>query len=206
MRQELKALSKETLIYGTSTVVGRFLNFLLVPFYVNVLRSTAEYGIATSLYTYLGFLNVIFPLGLEASFFRYGSRSENSNIDWNEERKNFSTPFLFILLFSAALSLVIAWVAPTLVWPVFHDPHVDITPIVPMLTLILRLGSAILFFDALAILPFAVLRLEHLAWRFSGIRLAGIVTTLILNFIFIVKLRWGVGEFSSRTSWPPFSC
>ena len=81
MREQLKALSKETFIYGLSTVVGRFLNFLLVPFYVNVLRSTAEYGIATSLYTYLGFLNVLFPLGLEAAFFRYGARGEGEAVD-----------------------------------------------------------------------------------------------------------------------------
>jgi hypothetical protein len=40
MREQLKALSKETLIYGTSTVIGRFLNFILVPFYVNVLHSS----------------------------------------------------------------------------------------------------------------------------------------------------------------------
>src|SRR5438309_5291338 len=101
MRAELKTLSQETLIYGLSTVVGRFLNFLLVPFYVNVLHSTAEYGIATSLYTYIGFLNVIYPLGLEAAFFRYGARGEGMPYEPEKERKTFGTPFLFIFLFAA---------------------------------------------------------------------------------------------------------
>ncbi len=192
MRQELKALSRETLIYGTSTVVGRFLNFLLVPFYVNVLRSTAEYGMATSLYTYIGFLNVIYPLGLEAAFFRYGSRAEGILPDPEQERRMFSSPFLFIAIFSALLSVLIFFAAPALVKPVFFDPLIDISPMIPALTLILRLGAAILFFDALSMLPFAVLRLEHQAWRFAGIRITGILITLLLNFLFIVQMGKGV--------------
>src|SRR5437868_2239636 len=144
MRQELKALSKETLVYGTSTVVGRFLNFLLVPFYVNVLRSTAEYGITTSLYTYLGFLNVIYPLGLEAAFFRYGARAEGTAAQPESEKKFFSTPFLFIFFLASVLSLVFYFLAPALVFPIFHDPKLDLTPMVPALTQILRLGAAIL--------------------------------------------------------------
>src|SRR5438876_10684663 len=107
MREQLKTLSKETLIYGLSSVVGRFLNFLLVPFYVNVLRSTAEYGIATSLYTYIAFLNVIYTLGLEAAYFRYGARGEGEAYEPERERKFFSTPFLFVLFAGLLFSLLI---------------------------------------------------------------------------------------------------
>src|ERR1051325_11735368 len=96
MREEIKTLSQETLVDGLSTVIGRFLNFLLVPFYVNVLRSTAEYGIATSLYTYIGFLNVIYPLGLEAAFFRSGARAEGERYEPQREKNLFSGPFLLI--------------------------------------------------------------------------------------------------------------
>jgi O-antigen/teichoic acid export membrane protein len=193
MRAELKALSKETVVYGLSTVIGRFLNFLLVPFYVNVLRSTAEYGIATSLYTYIGFLNVIYPLGLEAAFFRYGARGEGQPYNPEQERDLFSSPFFLIFLVSAVLSVLVYLLAPWIVWPVFRDPVTDITPMVPELTRILRYGAGILFFDALSVLPFAVLRLEHQAKRFAGIRLLGIVVTLILNIVFVMKFRWGVG-------------
>lgn len=192
MREQLKTLSKETFIYGLSTVVGRFLNFLLVPFYVNVLRSTAEYGIATSLYTYIGFLNVIFPLGLEGAFFRYGARGEGEAPNPEKEKSLFSSPFLVLFGLAALFSAILLIVAPAAVWPVFHDPLIDITPMVPELTLILRYGAAILFFDALTVLPFAVLRLEHQASRFAWIRLIGIVITLILNFVFVMFLRWGV--------------
>src|SRR5260221_12704138 len=112
MRKELGALSKETLIYGSSTVIGRFLNFLLVPFYVNVRRSTADYGIATSLYTYLGFLNVIFPLGLEAAFFRYGARGEGEAFDEEREKRYFSAPFWLLVGTAGCFSLLIMLAAP----------------------------------------------------------------------------------------------
>src|SRR3982074_53253 len=98
MREQLKALSKETLVYGVSTVIGRFLNFLLVPFYVNVLHSSAEYGISTSLYTYMGFLNVIFPLGLEAAYFRYAARGDQELRTDALERQLFSSPFWTIAM------------------------------------------------------------------------------------------------------------
>lgn len=192
MKEQIKALSKETFVYGLSTVVGRFLNFLLVPFYVNVLHSTAEYGISTSLYTYIGFLNVIYPLGLEAAFFRYGARAEGAPYEQEREQRVFSTPFFFLLLIATFLSIIIFFLAPIAVKPVFFDSKIDITPMIPTLTTILRYGAGILFFDTLTILPFAVLRLEHQALRFAGIRLTGIIITLILNFIFILGLKWGV--------------
>jgi O-antigen/teichoic acid export membrane protein len=192
MREQLQALSKETAIYGMSTIVGRFLNFLLVPFYVNVLRSTAEYGMATSLYTYIGFLTVVYPLGLDSAFFRYGSRGEGQAPDLDLERKTFSPPFLLIFAIGLALSLLIHALAPVLVGPVFHDKKFDITPYVPTLITVLRYGGWILFLDSLMVLPFAVLRLEHQAFRFAFIRLAGILLTLVLNYVFIVRLQLGV--------------
>jgi O-antigen/teichoic acid export membrane protein len=180
------------MIYGASTVLGRFLNFLLVPFYVNVLRSSADYGVATSLYTYIGFFNVIYTLGLEAAYFRYGARGEGEPFDADRERRMFSTPFWIVAATSALFSLALAGLAPVLVGPVFHDPTVDIRPFAPALASILRLAAAILLFDNLATLPFAALRLEHQALRFGLIRLFGIVVTLALNFLFVLRWKWGV--------------
>ncbi len=192
MKSPLRTLSRETAIYGVSTVVGRFLNFLLVPFYVNVLRSRAEYGFTSSLYAYLAFLSVVFPLGLEGAYFRYAARAEGSPEDPETERRLFSTPFWLI----AALGLVFAgalWAAgPALVGPLFADPAHDVRSAYPLLLSILQLGAAILFFDALAVLPFAALRLEHRAKTFAAIRIGNIVLTLALNFLFLLKLRWGV--------------
>jgi O-antigen/teichoic acid export membrane protein len=58
MLDKIKSLSKQTLIYGTSTIVGRFLNFILVPFYTNVFPPS-EYGIVAVIFAYIAFLNII---------------------------------------------------------------------------------------------------------------------------------------------------
>src|SRR5438067_11521617 len=94
VREQIKALSKETLIYGASTVIGRFLNFLLVPFYVNVL-DPKMYGVSASMYAYISFLTIIYTLGLEGAYFRYASKGENEHRSPEEEKQLFSGPFLF---------------------------------------------------------------------------------------------------------------
>lgn len=192
MLAQLKALSKETLIYGFSTVVGKFLNFILVPFYVNVLATTAEYGIMTSLYVYLGFLNVILPLGLEAAYFRYASKGEQEQRTIEEEKKLFSTPWLTVLIFSGIVSLILFLIAPSLVQPIFGDGKTDLSSMTASLVTILRYGAVILAIDALAIIPFASLRLEHRAKKFASIRLINILLTLVLNFVFILTMDLGV--------------
>ena len=192
MRKELAALTKETFIYGTSTVLSRFLNFLLVPFYVNVLATTAEYGIASSLYAWMAFLNVIYPLGLEGAFFRYASRGEQEDIDPINNRKNFSTPFNVVAIFSLLLSTVIFITAAHLAPPLFRNPKTDIEPMLLELTRIIQYSSIILFFDGLSLLPFAHLRLEHRAKLFASIKLTNVVITLILNFYLILGLHLGV--------------
>ncbi|HYM19779.1 MAG TPA: oligosaccharide flippase family protein [Candidatus Kapabacteria bacterium] len=192
MRKELAALSRETLIYGASTVVGRFLNFLLVPFYVNVLHSTSEYGISSVLYTWIAFLNVIYPLGLEGAYFRYASRGENETSIGANESRLFSGSFNLILVFGAFLSLVFYFIAPTIAPTLFYDPKTNISEMLPMLIRITRYSALILLFDGLSVLPFADLRLEHQAKKFAGIKLTTICLTLILNFVLILGFHFGV--------------
>ncbi len=191
MKEQIKALSKETLIYGASTVIGRFLNFLLVPFYVNVL-DPSMYGVSASMYTYMSFFNIIYTMGLESAFFRYASRGDNEKRSTDEEKKLFSGPFLFVLLFGGFLSFIIIILAPILVSPVFHDPKIDITPWIPEFIRILRISAIIILLDSLNFLPFAALRIDRRAKWFGVIRLTGIVLTLSLNLIFIVGLHKGV--------------
>jgi O-antigen/teichoic acid export membrane protein len=191
VKEQIKALSKETLIYGASTVIGRFLNFLLVPFYVNVL-DPAMYGVSASMYTYMSFLNIVYTMGLEAAYFRYASRGDEEKRSAEEEKKLFSGPFLFVLLFGGFLSVFILILAPALVGPIFHDPKINIAPWVPEFMRILRISAIIILLDSLNVLPFAALRIDRRAKWFGIIRLTGIVMTLVLNLIFIVGLHKGV--------------
>ena len=77
----LKKLASQSATYGLSTIVGRFLNYLLVPLYTNVF-TTGEYGIVTELYSYVAFLAVLFTYGMETAFFRFASKLKEEFSAW----------------------------------------------------------------------------------------------------------------------------
>ena len=74
----IKSLASQTAAYGLSTIVGRMLNYLLVPLYVR-LFVPAEYGVVTDLYALVAFLNIVFTYGMETAFFNFASKAENKN-------------------------------------------------------------------------------------------------------------------------------
>ena len=72
MYEKLKQLTKDTAVYGISTIVGRFLTFLLVPFYTNVF-SPSDYGVVSNLYIFIAIFNVVLIYGMDAAFLKFGS-------------------------------------------------------------------------------------------------------------------------------------
>ncbi len=72
MREKIKELTRDTAIYGISTIVGRFLGFLLVPFYTHFI-SPADMGVYANIYAYLAFLNIVYIYGMDAAFMKYSS-------------------------------------------------------------------------------------------------------------------------------------
>lgn len=177
MIQKLKELSKDTAIYGISTIVGRFLGFLLVPFYTNVL-STAEFGIYSYIYAFLGFFNVIYIYGMDAAFMKYHSLAEEP-----EKKETFSTPFLFVLFTSLILSAVFYLFTPQIGSMLsVQDEYKHL----------IYYFSLILLFDAIVLIPFANLRLQRKARKFAAIKIVNIILNLGLNFILIIYYRLGV--------------
>ena len=75
---EMKSLAKDTAIYGVSSIVGKFLNYLLVPLYTYVLKQTSDYGIVTNLYAWTALLLVILTYGMETGFFRFVNREDQN--------------------------------------------------------------------------------------------------------------------------------
>jgi O-antigen/teichoic acid export membrane protein len=67
----LKKLLGQTAIYGLSSIVGRLLNYLLVPLYTYVFADPSDYGVVSELYAYVAFLVVFLTFGMETTFFRY---------------------------------------------------------------------------------------------------------------------------------------
>ena len=78
MLDKIKKLSKDTLVYGVSTMVSRFLNFILVPFYTNFIPPS-EYGIIANIFAYIAILNVLFSIGMESGYFKFASTFEVGN-------------------------------------------------------------------------------------------------------------------------------
>src|SRR3989304_333769 len=101
MIEKIKELSKDTVVYGISTIVGRFLNFLLVPFYTNIFLPE-EYGVITNIYAFIAILNIVFIYGMDSAYLRFAKESEFGN-----EKDIFSTPYYAVLIFSLFFCLVI---------------------------------------------------------------------------------------------------
>ncbi|HTY10685.1 MAG TPA: oligosaccharide flippase family protein [Bacteroidota bacterium] len=177
MFSQIKRLGADTAIYGISTIVGRFLTFLLVPFYTNVL-TTSQYGIVANVYSYLAFLNVIYNYGMESAYFRYASALEDG-----EAKERFSTPFISIAVTSLLFSgLILAFAVPL--------THVFL--ISESLYRILYFSAGILFFDALVIVPFASLRLARRPKFFASLKIVNIASNVAFNVISLLWLKWGV--------------
>ena len=76
MAEQMKKLAKETALYGVSSILGKFLNWMLVPLYTYVLESSAEYGVVTNLYAWTALLLVILTYGMETGYFRFANKNK----------------------------------------------------------------------------------------------------------------------------------
>ncbi len=177
MFDKLKELTKDTAIYGISTMVGRFLNFILVPLYTNIF-SPADYGIIQLIYAYTAILNIIFIYGLDSAYLKFASFK-----DIGDEKDNFSTPYFAVFLTSLLFALLI----------IINTQSIGETLSVPDNYLyLIYLAAIILFLDANVVIPFLKLRLDRKAKTFSIYRITNISVNIILNIYFIVFLHWGI--------------
>ncbi len=179
MLGELKRLGRETAIYGLSTVVGRALNFLLLPLYTHTLIP-AEYGVVATLFSYIAFLNVIYGHGMDFAFMRYFKAKE---ADGGWDATTFSTAFWSLLVVTIVLSgLMQAFAGPLAVAGQLGAEH----------AVLVQYAAWILALDALSLIPFAALRMTHRASMYASLKVVNIVMNLSLNFVFLAKLHLGM--------------
>jgi O-antigen/teichoic acid export membrane protein len=177
MFDKIKQLSKETVIYGLSNIVSRFLNFLLVPFYSHVfLRS--EFGEFSLVYAYLSFLNILFIYGMDAAFMKYKSVSENE-----DKKRVFSTSMITVFGSSIVLALIMF---------LLKDGFRELIKIEIQLEQIVTYVILILFLDTLTLIPFANLRLNNRPLKFAAIKTGNIAINIALNFILILGYDYGI--------------
>lgn len=173
MLDKIKQLGKDTAIYGISTIVGRFLNFLLVPLYANFIIPS-EYGILGNTYANIAFINIFFIYGMDVAYMKFASlEKENSN-------SFFSLSFLSVLITSVLFSSLILFAKnPILVYLNASESY----------NYIVYLIAPIILLDALTVIPFANLRLQRKAKKFATIRFFNIIINVTTNIILFVFLQ-----------------
>ncbi|MBP1657080.1 MAG: Membrane protein [Bacteroidetes bacterium] len=177
MLDKIKRLGSDTAVYGISTILGRFLTFLLTPLYTHVL-SPEDLGVVATVYAYIAFLNVIYGYGMEGAYMKYVSTLELGN-----RKQVFTVPFLAIGVTSLVFSGVIAALA---------QPVAAVSGIPAGFANVVPMGAGILFLDALTIVPFAALRMSNRARLFATIKVAGIVVNVVSNVVMLFWFRMGV--------------
>ena len=167
----LKKLLGETAIYGVSSILGRMINYILVPIHTTVF-ATGEFGKFTELYAYIAFLNVIFTYGMETAFFRFASKHK----DQLGHYFNLSqTSIIFTTLFGG---LCLYGLGDRIAFALGYPEH----------ALVVKWLVLILCIDTLVALPFARLRLEGQAKKFATFRISGILINVALNAFFLLWL------------------
>ena len=170
----LKKLAGQTVIYGLSSVVGRLLNYLLVPLYTRYFLPE-EYGIVTELYAYVAFLVVILTYGIETAFFRYSQKVP-------DKRTVYSTALISLLVTSSIFIFILfSSATPIANWLQYPNN----TDYIQFFTLIISL-------DAVSAISFAKLREQNNATRFALIRLVNIFINIGLNLFFIIYCPYAI--------------
>ncbi|WP_421773164.1 lipopolysaccharide biosynthesis protein [Gracilimonas sp.] len=171
---KLKELFSDTLVYGISSVVARFIGYLLVPLHTGVF-SEDQYGIISLIFAAIALFNVVFTMGMESAYIRYAK-------DRDKAKDIFKTVQLFLLTTSAILAFII-WGAEPVVAPI-----IGLEPGDPILWIML----GILFFDTLSVVPFAELRLVRRSVLFAILKTGNVIVNLGLNFYLILGLDYGI--------------
>jgi O-antigen/teichoic acid export membrane protein len=173
---KFRKLAGQAATYGISSIVGRVINFLLVPFYTNpglTGINLADFGVYTELYANMAFLNIIYLFGLETTFFRFSTKDK---LNQNQVYSNIESSLIitstilsgFIILFSGSIS---AWLG-------YPDKQSYII-----------LLAVILFVDAIVAIPFARLRLNNQAVKFATLKFANILLNVFFNLFFLLFCR-----------------
>ena len=169
----LKSLAKDTAIYGLSSIVGRFLNYLLVPLYTAKLSAASGgYGVITNVYAYTALLMVILTYGMETTFFRFTNKE-------NENPQKVYTTTLISVGFTSLLFviLVLLFINPISAFMGYQDHKSYIW--------VMAITVAI---DAFQCIPFAYLRYKKRPIKFAALKMLNIFMAIALNLVFFLIL------------------
>ena len=166
----LKSLLGQTAIYGLPTIVGRLLNYFLVPLYTSRFATT-DYGVLSELYAFVTFLIILLPLGMETAFFKFINEKE-------DKETVFRNSFLTVLGFSVLFFLVVFFGSHSIATWIGYPDHREF----------IILMAGIVSIDAITALPMAKLRADNKAKKFATIHFTAIMVNIGLNLIIVYYL------------------
>lgn len=170
----LKSLAKETAIYGLSSIVGRFLNYLLVPVYTTALSAeSGGYGVVTNVYAWVALLLVLLTCGMETGFFRFANNGKDDPV------RVYSTSLLFVTTGAVCFLLLgLAFLRPIAGWLGYGD-HPGY----------LGMMMGVVAMDAIQSIPFAYLRYKKRPVKFASLKLLFIFLNIALNLVYYVLMK-----------------
>ena len=169
----LKSLAKDTAIYGLSSIVGRFLNYLLVPLYTHYMpKASGDYGVSTNIYAYTALILVLLTFGMETTLFRFA----------NDDKSKPDTVFSTVMAVVGSLTLVFLLLVFGLIDPISSSLGYAEHPEY------LQMMAVVVALDALQAIPFSYLRFQKRPIRFASLKMLFIILNIGLNVIYFVWL------------------
>ena len=168
----MKSLAKDTAIYGLSSIIGKFLNYLLVPLYTYALARTSEYGIVTNIYAWTALLLVLLTYGMETGFFRFANRDEF------DAHTVYKTSYFTLFISSALFTLLVI---------IFHQPIANVLGYSDHAEFV-EMMFATVAIDAFASIPFAYLRYQKRPILFAALKLLFVLLNIAFNILFLIVL------------------
>ena len=181
----MKSLAKDTAIYGVSSIIGRFLNWCLVPLYT-IAFPVAEYGVVTFVYSVVAIALIVLTYGMETGFFRFANHER-----WSDPMEVYSTSLISLASTSSLFVILVA----LFLGPISramecsgHDSYV-------------MMMAVCVSIDAFLALPFSYLRYKKRPVRFAVIRLVNIGVNIGLNLFFILLCPWLMKAAPATVNW-----
>ena len=166
---KLKTIAKDTAIYGLSSIIGRFLNYLLVPLYTAQLSAASGgYGVITNMYAYVALILVILTFGMETTYFRFTNKTHT------DSQVVYSTTLISVGAVSALFAILVLLFITPISQMMGYGDH-------PSYVWVMALTVAI---DAFLCIPFAHLRQQKKAIKFAALKLLNIVVSILLNLVY----------------------
>ena len=171
---KLASLAKDTAIYGLSSIVGRFLNYLLVPLYTaKISAASGGYGVITNMYAYTALVLVLLTFGMETTYFRFTNKTHE------DSQRVYSTTLISVGFVSLLFALLVVLFVDPISALMGYADH-------PSYVWVMAVTVAI---DAFLCIPFAYLRQQKKALKFAALKLLNILVSILLNIIYFAVLE-----------------